>query len=63
MKWAPTEYIDVETGEILKSKDVKNMAYIVVEEKRTKQQFYYNWYNKITKYIKITAKQQELWNS
>lgn len=61
MKWAAIEWIDIETGEILKTKDMKNRNYTIIEEVKTKQEFYHQWYKKITRYVKINAIQQELW--
>lgn len=58
-KWGYTEYVDEETGVVLRAKEVKrNYIYKVIDETTETIGFY-----KITrKIIKIIGKQQELWN-
>lgn len=61
MKWAAIEWIDVETGEILKTKEMKNRSYVIIKEEKIKVTWYKEEYKKIIRYVKINAIQQELW--
>lgn len=60
MKWCKIEWIDIETGEILNTKDMKLRNYRLIKEECVKQQFYHTWYKKIIRYVKITAIQKKL---
>lgn len=59
-RYERTEYIDIDSGEILRSKDIKKLVYRVVETKvetkiREKLRFI-----KTTKFIKIYAEQKSI---
>lgn len=58
-RWGRTEYIDIDTGEIKWSREIKELIYKVVKEHTRIDR----GYTVTEKHIKIIAKQQNLWRT
>lgn len=63
MKWLPTEYIDIETGEVFTKEQLKGHVY-KIEKRKTDKVLLWNgateYYNRETVYIKNVTKYEQL---
>lgn len=61
MKWTKSEYIDIETGEILNFKEIKNHQYEIIKKETKILKDKWNVYKKTINYIRIGARQRTIW--
>lgn len=60
-RYEKTDYVDIDTGEILNYKNLKNDVYKIEQEKTEIKKQNGNEYIKTTKFIRFIGRQQKLW--
>lgn len=60
-RYEKTDYVDIDTGEILNYKNLKNDIYKIEQEKTEIKKQNGNEYSKTTKFIRFIGRQQKLW--